>query len=262
MPGPDQQYEVLNNFYAWNDSLFKVIRLKQPIQVFTNQTLAVSYVARPVIGAGHQLGAADSVGGVADTDGTLLLKLLRVPRQLQKPTSDGVRYETKLDSIAPLAKVRELELKNVYNLNGYGIDPKSFKLQVRRGQQEPPITDLNGIPFIEALGLDNWNEQTSQATRGHDGQVDATGINSQTRGFVDYTNGVLVLPDLRPFAPARHQWLRARDRGQAQSPSALRRRGRGAQLGQPRRLRAVQSAAQGCAVLLRARVCRGAFGRQ
>ena len=200
-PGPDQQYEVLNNFYAWNDSLFKVIRLKQPIQVFTNQTLAVSYVARPVIGVGHQLGAADSVGGVADTDGTLLLKLLRVPRQLQKPTSDGVRYETKLDSIAPLAKVRELELKNVYNLNGYGIDPKSFKLQVRRGQQEPPITDLNGIPFIEALGLDNWNEQTSQATRGHDGQVDATGINSQTRGFVDYTNGVLVLPDLRPFAP-------------------------------------------------------------
>jgi hypothetical protein len=200
-PGADQNYEVLNNFYAFRDSLFKVIRLKQPIQVFTNQTLAVTYTATPVIGPNHQLGTPIAVGGrFIDTgadSGRTLLKLLRVPRQLQKPTTDGTRYDT----TATFAKVRELELKNVYNLNGYGIDPKSFKLQIRRGQTEPAITDMNGIPYIELLGLDNWNEQTSQAVRGHDGQVDANGLNSQTRGFVDYANGVLVLPDLQPFAP-------------------------------------------------------------
>lgn len=202
-PGADQQYEVLSNFFAFNDTLFKVIRLKQPIQAFTNMTLAVSYVIKPVIGPGHQLGAPDSIGGrvittPGDPDlGRTLLKLLRAPRDQQKSTSDGTRFDT----TATFAKVRELELKNVYNLNGFGIDPRSFKLQIRRGQDDPPVTDMGGIPFIELLGIDSWNEQTSQAQRGHDGQVDGTGYNSQSRPWVDYQNGVLVLPDLRPFAP-------------------------------------------------------------
>ena len=202
-PGADQQYEVLNNFFAFRDTIYKVIRLKQPILPFTNQTLAVTYTAAPVIGAGHQLGARDSVGGQVITtsgdpdQGRTLLKLLRVPRQLQKSTTDGARYDT----TSIFSKVRELELKNVYNLNGFGIDPRSFKMQIRRGQTEPPVTDMNGIPFIELLGIDTWNEQTSQARKGQDGQVDGTGYNSQSRPWVDYQNGVLVLPDLRPFAP-------------------------------------------------------------
>ncbi len=202
-PGADQQYEVLSNFFAFHDTLFKVIRLKQPIQPFTNMTLAVSYNVRPVIGPGHQLGATDSIGGrviltPGDPDsGRTVLKLLRVPRQLQKSTTDGSRYDT----TAVFNKVRELELKNVYNLNGFGIDPRSFKLQIRRGQTDPPVTDMNGIPLIELLGIDSWDEQTSQARRGHDGQVDGTGYNSVSKPWVDYQNGVIVLPDLRPFAP-------------------------------------------------------------
>ena len=200
-PGADQNYEILNNLYAFRDTLYKVIRLRQPIQPFNNMTLAVSYRATPVIGPGHQLGTPIDVGGRLITSGPdsgrTVLKLLRVPRQFQKPTADGTRYDT----TAAFAPVRELELKNVYSLNGYGIDPRSFRMQVRRGQTEPPVTDLNGIPYIELLGLDNWNEQSSQAQRGHDGVVDATGFNSQTRGWVDYQNGILVLPDLQPFAP-------------------------------------------------------------
>ncbi|MCE9628196.1 MAG: hypothetical protein K8R56_09810, partial [Candidatus Eisenbacteria bacterium] len=61
--GADQQYEVLNNFFAFRDTIYKVIRLKQPIQPFTNMTLAVSYNVQRVIGPNHQLGAVDSVGG-------------------------------------------------------------------------------------------------------------------------------------------------------------------------------------------------------
>src|SRR5215471_1172963 len=50
-PGPDQQYEVLSKMYTFNDTVFKVIRLKTPIPVGTNQTLAVTYSAK-AIGAG------------------------------------------------------------------------------------------------------------------------------------------------------------------------------------------------------------------
>ena len=61
--GPDGQYEVLNNFYAFHDTIYKVIRLKQPIQVNSDQVLAVSFVGRRVIAPGYTLGSADSIGG-------------------------------------------------------------------------------------------------------------------------------------------------------------------------------------------------------
>jgi hypothetical protein len=200
--GPDLDFEVLNDLYAFNDTLFKVIRLRQPIPVQSNMTLAVTYRATPIIGPGHQLGTPIEVGGRIVTtpgadSGAIVMKLLRVPRGSQTPTSDGINF----DSTAAYAPVRELELKNLYYLGGFGLDPKSFKLSVQAGQDEPPITDLAGIPFIESVGLDNWNEQTLQAVPGEDGVVDNIGFNSQTRGWVDYTNGTLFLPDPRPFAP-------------------------------------------------------------
>ena len=201
-PGADQQYEVLNNVYAFHDTLWKVIRLKQPILNTSDFTLAVTYTATPIIGPGHTLGTPVVVGGqhiVATTPGlrdTIVMKLLRAPYKFQS-TADGTHYDT----TAALAVVRELELKCVYNLGGFGIDPKSFKLTLAAKQSDPPVTGMNGIPFIEMVGLDSWDEQSSQAHHGQDGQVDATGFNSQTRGWVDYPNGVLFLPDPRPFAP-------------------------------------------------------------
>ncbi len=200
-PGADQQFEVLNNMYAFHDTLFKVIRLKQPIPHDGPHTLAVSYRATPLIGPNHALGTPVDVGRRLITtpgpdSGFTLLKLLRVPRGLVAFTSDGF-----YDTTGAFAPVRELELKNIYFIGGFGIDPKSFKLYLEAGQEEPAITDLNGIPFIEALGLDNWDEQTGQARRFPDGRVDVVGFNSQTRGWVDYANGTLFLPDPRPFAP-------------------------------------------------------------
>jgi len=200
--GPDQDFEVLNNLYAFNDTIFKVIRLRQPIPVQSSMTLAITYKASPVIGPGHQLGTPIDVGGrvldpVGPDSSAIVMKLLRVPRGKQTPTSDGVNFDT----TAAFAPVRELELKNIYYLGGFGIDPKSFKLTLQNGQGEPPVTDVNGIPFVEAVGVDDWDEQTQQARPGHDGVVDNLGFNSQTDGWVNFTNGTLFLPDARPFAP-------------------------------------------------------------
>ncbi len=57
------------------------------------------------------------------------------------------------------------------------------------------------VNFIEVLGLDGWDESNSTPVKGHDEKVDGTGRSSGTRAFVDYTNGVLWIPDPRPFAP-------------------------------------------------------------
>src|SRR5215471_4365491 len=139
-PGPDQQYEVLSKMYTFNDTVFKVIRLKTPIPVGTNQTLAVTYSAK-AIGANGARGAPIQVGGDVITagpdSGAIVMKLLRAPRILQT-SADGIHYDT----TAAFAPVRELELKNVYNLGGFGIDPKSFKLQVQSGQNDPPLVDI------------------------------------------------------------------------------------------------------------------------
>ena len=206
--GPDQQYELLKNLYTFNDTVFKVIRLKTPIPVGTNQVLAVTYSAR-VIGANGARGAPIQVGGdvfsAGPDSGAIVMKLLRAPRNLQFPTADGTHYDT----TATFAPVRELELKNIYNLGGFGIDPKSFKLQVQSGQGDPPTVDIGGgVTFVELLGLDSWNETTNQPvpsspTTGGDGVVDGVGFsgNSLTRGWVDYDNGTLFLPDFLPFAP-------------------------------------------------------------
>src|SRR5262249_62137735 len=94
---------------------------------------------------------------------------------------------------------RELELKNIYTLGGFQIDPKSFKLTLQSGQGAPPTVDLAGVPLIEMVGLDSWDEQNDQARRGHDGIVDQTGYSSRTRAWVDYNDGTLFLPDARPF---------------------------------------------------------------
>lgn len=212
-PGPDGDYEILHDVYAFHDTSFKVIRLRQPIPTQSNQVLAVTYVAAPIVGAGHVLGAPVSVGGRVISapgrdSGSVLMKLLRMPRQLETPTPDFQNY----DESAPLAQVHELELKNVYQLGALNIDPASLRLTVRFGQEDPPITSANGIPFLEVLGLDSWNESSGVAVRGHDGQLDHIGFNLQTQAWVDYARGELFLPDVRPFKPRFDQFAHPFDR--------------------------------------------------
>src|SRR6185503_17027896 len=164
-PGAENEYEVVNNFYG---PLYYVIRLKTPI-LGEQQRLAVTYGYRNVDANGAPLGSTFVMGGAdtTDTDSTAsrTMKLLRAPLNLLPARNDGAnppQFETD-PRLSPFAPTRELELHNVYQLGGQKIDPKTFKLQIRRGDDQPyaysePKGDLS-IPYFEILGLDTFDEK-------------------------------------------------------------------------------------------------------
>src|SRR5262249_11512828 len=149
-PGPDGDYEIMSDFYG---PLFKVIKLRTPVS--GEQVLAVSYKAQPVIGTkpaaggtvepiygpaywvGGDLKAAPCAPGdpPRDTNPELQMKLLRAPASRLRPDAAG-NYDTTLT----LTRTRELELKNIYLLAGQNIDLSTFKLVVRKGVDNPPVT--------------------------------------------------------------------------------------------------------------------------
>ena len=57
------------------------------------------------------------------------------------------------------------------------------------------------MPYIEVVGLDSYDESNGTAVPGHDGKVDSYPIPGSQQAFVDFENGILFLPDPRPFAP-------------------------------------------------------------
>lgn len=211
-PGPTGDYEILPDYYLFGGYSYKIIRLRQPLPVNNNACLAVTYRATPLDVAGNVLGPEVRVGG--DTlsapgpdSGYVVLKMLRTPRSLQRPDPSGTFY----DPAAPYEPVRELELKNFYQLNGFGIDAQSFSLQIQKGRNEPPLNFARGpndtlVNYIEVAGLDNVDESFTPPKAGHDLRVDGTlntggTLKSTSRYFVDYKNGILFFPDPRPFAP-------------------------------------------------------------
>jgi len=202
-PGADQQYEILNDIYPFSTFTVKVLRLRQPLS--SNQILAVRYSARPVTNpANGDLGPEIRVGGRLITasgrdSGATVLKLLR-PQRTQLAVQDDY-----YNPAGAFYRTRELELKNFYNLQGFGIDAKTFQLSIKRDRDDPPRTTVpfadSVVSYIEVLGLDNFDESRGQAVRGHDNLVDGAAPNSRQRLWVDYRNGVLFFPDLQPFAP-------------------------------------------------------------
>ena len=196
--GADRDYEILSDVYGPH---FKVIRMRSAL-TGEKQALAVTYRYRQVAN-GEASGDSVRVGGTFQTDAdsvpALTMKLLRAPIDLLQ-VRDGV-----FDPKSPFAPTRELELKNFYQLNGQRIDPKTFQLAIRRGDDSPPVTTVTaGVPFIEVLGLDNFNEASGFVNfdqKGHDGLVDGTAPTSTFRSFVDFDRGTLFFPDPHPFAP-------------------------------------------------------------
>lgn len=194
-PGAEQDYEVLTDVYGPE---YPVIRLTRAVS--GEQRLAVSY-RRRLAGTNNPY---EQVGGQDTTasDGTQerILKLLRAPSSLLTQNSAG-----NFDTTLALYPSRELEMKNFYQLPGQKIDPTSMKIEIRQGTDDPPVTfltkDGESVPYIEVLGLDNFDETSGVARKGHDEIVDGTSPESDTRLFVDYDNGVLFFWDMRPFAP-------------------------------------------------------------
>ncbi len=193
-PGVYQDYEILE-MYGPND---KVLVLRR--QISGEQALAVTYGARRVGQSGTlQIGGQDKV----EYDGVTrrYMKLLRPPASRVQPDPSGYYNRDNL-----FARTRDLELKDFYQLSAQHIDPATFQLTIRRGVALPPVTSIltpsGVVPHLEVLGLDSYDQSSGTPVRGHDGKLDWAYLgpgNGQT--FVDFTNGILFLPDPRPFAP-------------------------------------------------------------
>jgi hypothetical protein len=207
-PGADRDYEILRNVYG---PLYKVLRLTQALSF--PQILAVSYQARAVrrdgtpltgyVNIGGQI-EHDSIGGTVGPDDAmaLRLKLIRPGEGWYRPDPSGPGF----DPAHVFNAARELELRNFYQLPEPPIDPANFRLVIRRGVDEPPITSIpqpggSAVPYLEAVGLDNLDESGGQPVPGHDGKVDGASLNPSTGPFVDFEKATFFLPDPRPFAP-------------------------------------------------------------
>ena len=178
----EQDYTVPTDL---SSSSFPRVELKTPLS--PNQTLAVAYIQ--TTGA-----VSETVGTWAttvDTTRVLDLKMLR-PSDEEWGPNDLTR--------SPWAPVRYLEAKNVYSLGVRDIDPGSFTLSVVRdiagegGTNPDFIVNEFGkqTTLLRVLGLDQKNN--SDNSRAPDNRIDAP-------EFINYAEGIIVFPDLRPFDP-------------------------------------------------------------
>jgi len=205
--GADKDFEILQ-YYGPN---FIVLKLHQPVDPRT--CLAVTYNYSQVDANGKPVGTAIAVGGTDSTlaDGSVerSMELVRPPEdQLVKVQGAGLGSPVFYADSGAFNPTRELELKNIYQLGGSRIDPKTFSLTIRQGTNQPYVlsilTPQGPVPYIEAVGLDNYDETSGTPVFGqHDGRVDGTaaGSNGQLHVAVDFDNGLLFLPDPHPFAP-------------------------------------------------------------
>ena len=89
--------------------------------------------------------------------------------------------------------IRRLELRNIYALGGDNIELATLDLAVKRANAEDPVHfpgDASAT-YLRGLGIDQVN------TNGQAGADDRLDANDFEVGL-----GMVVLPDLRPFAPA------------------------------------------------------------
>ena len=205
LQGPDQDYEIMHDIYGPH---YKVIKMRQALNY--DQRLAATYTAVQLNGAGNPIGQV-RIGGdtlFVNESGTqvgeLSMKLIRAPLAELSRDPQGNFIDTLL------TPVRHLELKSFYQLPGQRIDPLSFQMEIKRGDDEPPKTSVSAstgesVPYVEVLGLDNVDESSGRGVRGHDGKVDGTSNSDpsfgQTRVFVDFESGTLHFLEPRPFAP-------------------------------------------------------------
>ncbi len=174
---PEDDYVVYNN----QNFTQPLLVLKNGVS--PNQVLATAYV--PTGGA-----SLDTVGSFAPGDADVLqLKMIR---------PDGLTWGTDSLAVSVWAPARRLELKNVYSLGARSIDPTSFELRVERDIGGSNPTDLTNewgtkTPLIQILGLDQRNNN-DRSDFTPDGLIDSD--------YIDYEQGLLFFPDLRPFDPS------------------------------------------------------------
>lgn len=136
--------------------------------------------------------------GGATVDDTLYVKMIR-------PAYDLVKTDMNSGGWGP---TNRLMLKNVYplqqsleNWTGEGLPENSiladgFELAIHYkgtvdGVEDPD--EIGNVRIVRLVGLDYYQASSTGLELGQDGQIDQV--------WVDFQNGYLFFPDLRPFAP-------------------------------------------------------------
>jgi len=184
-PGVD--YDLIFPYVAYGPAELPVIRLRTPLPPIA--MLGVTYVEKvdghPVaVGNPNRFVVDPTLGKNADE---YLLKLIG-PSPEMMPELPGGRY----DHDAPWYPTLRYELRNFYALARRNIARDDLTLKVRHLDAAyfiDPDT-YQGKPFLELLGLDQHGPTIIDPP---DGKVDYN--------FIDVENGILLFPDLHPFAP-------------------------------------------------------------
>ncbi len=153
-------------------------------QLNPDQVLAVAYQ--------YTLVGSDSVYQVGEfsTDGVAAPQCLAV--KLIKSTATNTKI--------PLWK---LMMKNVYAIGGYQINPDDFQLHVTYKNNESGIpmgyiteSDINGIPLIRVMNMDNLNVMHDPEP---DGVFDFIDNAASIGGTIQSQNGRVYFPVTEPF---------------------------------------------------------------
>jgi hypothetical protein len=184
-PPPQGDYQIQHNVYSGQP----VLVLAQPLE--EGHVLAVSYSGwlldanlnrRDVF----TVGGAVLPSGRTDLPDTLVLKMIRPAR-----TEVGTNLAR-----GPWAPLRNLELRNIYDLGGRGILKEGFDLRIRLKGTFGDVVDpdrIGDVTFLQMMGLDLSRETSTGRIPGRDDRID--------QEFISYDSGLLHFPDLRPFDP-------------------------------------------------------------
>lgn len=200
---------------GWFDELEESVDyyINREIGVLTlNRSLPENYT----LGVWYQRGTAETgnVPPEASVDSSVVatLKLIRPPAEFYRPTNEK------------FGATWYYQLRNVYDLRARSIVEEGFEMRIYRkaAGAEVRFDQQGGKTFLEILGLDVVDQSSNPAPDDRvDGQyfgagnkiAEKAGIPPGSslpyfpRVLVDYDNGLLFFPDLRPFDPAyNHQY--------------------------------------------------------
>lgn len=130
--------------------------------------------------------------GVTTGVDTLQLRLLKASSVDLGTTADGF-----YDPESRFYPTIRYEMKNIYNLGATEILAEGFDITILPKSGTEFDDDRFGRPYIEVLGLDRLDQNGFSVLQdgGPDGEIDVE------QGSVFLRQGLLVFPDLRPFAP-------------------------------------------------------------
>jgi len=181
-PGADGDYQIRRSFYAG-----------QPVLELTRALGEIDVLA--VVYRGRQINTRGELAGSFQVGQLVQNPSQENPLQLKMIRHGATFLDTDLTK-GPFAPIRNLELKNIYDLGGRDILEEGFSLRIRLKRTEGASDQPDGIDdvtFLEMTGLDLQQKTGSDPVPGTDRLVDPE--------FISYPDGILFFPDLRPFDP-------------------------------------------------------------